>query len=178
MDALLELLEQYRCHLNRGDKSTSNFLEDNYNDYLKDLRSAASRPEDNPLSGKEMCDMVECHSWYLQQYAFFIWYATEKVADEYIVNRSLIHLIDINSPMFISDVEKLTPSQKSMLRAISDGQTKLSSEEVRTKYNLGNPNTIQRNKLVLQEKAFIDVENGELYISDPVFKLWFKDQRR
>ena len=127
---------------------------------------------------KEMCDMVECHSWYLQQYAFFIWYATEKVADEYLVNRSLIHLIDINSPMFISDVEKLTPSQKSMLRAISDGQTKLSSEEVRTKYNLGNPNTIQRNKLVLQEKAFIDVENGELYISDPVFKLWFKDQRR
>ena len=58
MDALLELLEQYRCHLNRGDKSTSNFLEDNYNDYLKDLRSAASRPEDNPLSGKGMCDMV------------------------------------------------------------------------------------------------------------------------
>lgn len=58
MDALLELLEQYRCHLNRGDKSTPAFLEDNYNKYLKDLKSAASHSEDNPLSGRKMCDMV------------------------------------------------------------------------------------------------------------------------
>lgn len=58
MDVLLELLEQYRCHLNRGDKSTADFLEDNFNEYLRDLKSAASRSEDNPLSGKEMCNMV------------------------------------------------------------------------------------------------------------------------
>ena len=58
MDALLELLEQYRCHLNRGDKSTADFLEENFNEYLRDLKSAASRSEDNPLSGIEMCNMV------------------------------------------------------------------------------------------------------------------------
>ena len=58
MDALLELLEQYRCHLNRGDKPTADFLEENFNEYLRDLKSAASRSEDNPLSGIEMCNMV------------------------------------------------------------------------------------------------------------------------
>ena len=58
MDALLELLEKYSCHLNRGGKSTLTFLEDNFKEYLRDLMLAASRVEDNPLSGNEMCNMV------------------------------------------------------------------------------------------------------------------------
>ncbi len=58
MDALLELLEKYSCHLNRGGKSTLTFLEDNFKEYLRDLMLAASRVENNPLSGNEMCNMV------------------------------------------------------------------------------------------------------------------------
>ena len=121
-----------------------------------------------------ICDTVECHSWYLQQFAFFVWSATETVVDDAIMDKSLRRLIDTNSPMFISDTEKLTPSQRSMLMAISDGVQRLSSEETVQKYHLGNPNTIQRNKKALQEKSFIDLMDGELYISDPVFKLWYK----
>lgn len=121
-----------------------------------------------------ICDTVECHSWYLQQFAFFVWSATETVVDDAIMDKSLRRLIDTNSPMFISDTEKLTPSQRSMLMAISDGVQRLSSEETVQKYHLGNPNTIQRNKKALQEKSFIDLMDRELYISDPVFKLWYK----
>ena len=121
-----------------------------------------------------ICDTVECHSWYLQQFAVFVWSATETVVDDTIMDKSLRRLIDTNSPMFISDTEKLTPSQRSMLMAISDGVQKLSSEEIVQKYHLGNPNTIQRNKKALQEKSFIDLVDGELYISDPVFKLWYR----
>ena len=121
-----------------------------------------------------ICDTVECHSWYLQQFAFFVWSATETVVDDTIMDKSLRRLIETNSPMFISDTEKLTPSQRSMLMAISDGMQKLSSAEIVQKYHLGNPNTIQRNKKALQEKSFIDLVDGELYISDPVFKLWYR----
>lgn len=70
MDALLEILEQYRCHLSRGDKSTPAFLEDNFIRYLKDLKSAASRSEYNPLSGKEMCNMVLEHFQEIEENAF------------------------------------------------------------------------------------------------------------
>lgn len=121
-----------------------------------------------------ICDTVDCHSWYIQQFAFFVWSATQTEVDEEIMQKSLQYLIDTNSPMFISDTEKLTPSQRAMLRAISDGVGQLSSEETVSRYHLGNPNTIQRNKKVLQEKSFVDAENGVLYISDPVFNLWFK----
>lgn len=122
----------------------------------------------------KICDTVDCHSWYVQQFAFFTWSATEHTVTESILSTALQRLIDTNSPMFISDTEKLTPSQKEMLRAISDGQSKLSSAQVKENYPLGNPNTIVRNKKALIEKSFIDIEDGRLFISDPVFRLWLR----
>ena len=123
---------------------------------------------------ERICDTVDCHSWYVQQFSFFVWSSTIDQVDEPIMQKSLQQLIDTNSPMFISDTEKLTPSQRGMLRAISDDVNQLSSADVVRKYNLGNPNTIQRNKKVLQEKSFIDMDRGSLCISDPVFKLWYR----
>lgn len=122
---------------------------------------------------ERICDTVECHSWYVQQFAFFVWSATQDEVNEGIMMESLTRLIDTNSPMFISDIEKLTPSQRAMLRAIRDGVSQLSSEDAVLKYHLGNPNTINRNKKILQEKSFVDSEEGLLVIADPVFKLWY-----
>ncbi|WP_418202896.1 hypothetical protein [Anaerotignum faecicola] len=57
MDKLLCLLEKYRCHLKRGNKSSVDFLRDNYSEYISDVKAALS-PEDNQLVGAEMCKMV------------------------------------------------------------------------------------------------------------------------
>lgn len=127
------------------------------------------------IFAERICDVVECHSWYLQQFAFYVWSATEKEVTEEIMDTSLKRLVDTNAPMFINDTEKLTPSQREMLKAIAEGRTKLTSAEVKSNYNLGNPNTITRNKKVLADKSFIDISHGELNISDPLFKIWSKD---
>ena len=123
-----------------------------------------------------VCDITQCHSWYLQQFCYFLWNDTSHSVDERTFSNSLTRLIDTNKPMFMSDVEKLTPSQREMLRAIRDGETRFTSESVRSRYHLGNPNTITRNKSVLQEKSFVEEENGVLVLSDPVFLLWFRLQ--
>lgn len=57
VDKLLGLLEKYRCHLKRGDKTSAEFLCENYNEYIKDVK-ASLKTEDNPLVGAEMCKMV------------------------------------------------------------------------------------------------------------------------
>ena len=57
MDKLLCLFEKYRCHLNRGNKSSVNFLRDNYIEYISDVKAALS-PGDNQLVGAEMCKMI------------------------------------------------------------------------------------------------------------------------
>lgn len=123
---------------------------------------------------EKICDVVDCHSWYLQQLCYFTWYATETSVDEKILSSSIQRLIDTNAPMFISDTEKLTPSQREMLKAIAAGETRLTSEGMKERYHLGNPNTIVRNKRVLEEKSFIESNNGTMAISDPVFLMWYK----
>ena len=124
----------------------------------------------------QVCDTVECHSWYLQQLCYFIWNATTGEVDEQIFQYGLRQLINTNSPMFLSDTESLAPSQIEMLRAIKDGVRQLSSIETKRNYALGNPNTISKNKKVLKDKDIIEERKGELIFVDPVYRLWFSQE--
>ena len=125
----------------------------------------------------QICDIVECHSWYLQQLSFFIWNKTEKevTADDF--NYGVKQLLNINTPMFQSDCNKLTPAQLELLRAIAAGETKFSSAEVNSKYNLGNPNTLAKNKRSLQEQDIIEkTKDNTFHFVDPIFKLWIEKE--
>lgn len=124
----------------------------------------------------EICTRTECHSWYLQQLSYFVWSDTIGEVTKDIMSRAFRRVIDTNAPMFMSDVEKLTASQREMLKAIVAGETHLSSAEAREKYRLGNLTTITRNKKVLETKAFVDSNDGTLEISDPLFRVWFTEK--
>ena len=125
---------------------------------------------------KKICVLTECHSWYLQQLSYFVWSDTDKMVTEEIMTRALRRVIDTNSPMFMSDVEKLTASQRDMLKAIIAGESRLSSASTRERFRLGNLTTITRNKKVLETKAFIDSNDGLFEVSDPIFREWFKER--
>ncbi|SFG62244.1 ATP-binding protein [Prevotella sp. KH2C16] len=123
----------------------------------------------------QICDIVECHPWYLQQLSFFIWNKTADnvTADDF--NYGVEQLLNINTPMFQADINRLTPAQIELLRAIAAGETKFSSAEVRRKYNLGNPNTLVKNKRTLQEQDIIEkTHDGGFHFVDPLFHLWME----
>ncbi len=125
---------------------------------------------------EQVCDIVECHSWYLQQFCYFIWNATLGEVTEQAFQYGLRQLINTNSPMFLSDTEALATSQIEMLRAIKDDVQQLSSIEAKRVYNLGNPNTISKNKKALQAKDIIELRNGKFAFVDPVYKIWFSQE--
>lgn len=123
---------------------------------------------------EQLCDIVKCHSWYLQQLCYFIWSGTsEKVTDEIIEIRTH-QLIDTNMPMFMNDTENLTAAQTAMLRAVADGEYRFNSIPVVRKYELGSAQTITRNKRMLTERDFIEKEGNKYVFSDPIFELWFR----
>ena len=126
----------------------------------------------SPKLAERICQVARCHSWYVQQFCFFVWNATETEATEQILDSALQRLIDTNSPMFQNDMELLTASQKSMLRAVNDGVKHLSSANDNQIYRLGNPNTIARNKRILQDKDIIELEGDHFTFVDPIFQLW------
>ncbi len=123
---------------------------------------------------ERLCDIVKCHSWYLQQLCYFIWSGTvDNVTDEIIEIRTR-QLIDTNMPMFMNDTENLTGPQTAMLRAIADGEYRFNSSAVVRKYELGSAQTITRNKRMLAERDFIEKEGNKYIFSDPIFELWFR----
>lgn len=124
----------------------------------------------------KLCDIVKCHSWYLQQLCYFVWSGTSKQVTEEIINIRTQQLIDTNMPMFMNDTENLTAAQTAMLRAVVDGEYRFNSISVTRKYELGSAQTITRNKRMLTERDFIEKEGNKYVFSDPIFELWFKKE--
>lgn len=123
-----------------------------------------------------ICETVKCHSWYVQQYSFFVWTATQAVVSDEILKRQLQMLIDTNMPMFVSDTENLTASQVAMLRAVAGRESKFNATAVASKYGLGNPQSITRNKRILVERDFIEKLDDIFVFADPIFEIWFRQK--
>lgn len=125
---------------------------------------------------ERICDIVACHSWYLQQLCYFIWsYAATEVTEE-VFELGLKQVMNINTPMFQNDTESLSSTQIEMLKAIANGEQHFSSQAVKQIYSLGNPNTIVKNKRVLQNKDIVEMQKNEFVFVDPIYQLWFKEE--
>ena len=123
-----------------------------------------------------ICNTVSCHSWYLQQLCYFIWSFTASEVTEEMFALGLKQVLNINTPMFQNDTENLSSTQIEMLKAIADGEQHFSSQAVKQIYNLGNPNTIVKNKKTLQNKDIIEKQNDDFVFVDPIYCIWFKGE--
>jgi hypothetical protein len=121
-----------------------------------------------------ICDIAQCHSWYVQQFSLFVWMNTETEVTEEIVNRQLQVVIDTNADMFAKDIENLAASQVAMLRAVSAGETQFNAKEVVKRYGLGAPRTITLNKKALITRDIIEVNGDGYQFIDPIYAIWFK----
>jgi hypothetical protein len=121
-----------------------------------------------------ICDIAQCHSWYVQQFSLFVWMNTETEVTEEIVNRQLQVVIDTNADMFAKDIENLAASQVAMLRAVSAGETQFNAKEVVEHYGLGAPRTITLNKKTLIKRDIIEVSGDGYQFVDPIYALWFE----
>ena len=121
-----------------------------------------------------ICDIAQCHSWYVQQFSLFVWMNTETEVTEEIINRQLQVVIDTNADMFAKDIENLAASQVAMLRAVSAGETQFNAKEVVKRYGLGAPRTITLNKKALITRDIIEVNDDSYWFVDPIYALWFK----
>jgi hypothetical protein len=143
--------------------------------YIEEGFRSTGKHISTEMAGR-ICDVVKCHSWYVQQLSFFIWTATDDEVTEEVFSSQLQLLIDTNAPMFMSDSEGLTASQIGMLAAVSNGETKLSSKAVVGRYSLGNMQAITRNKRRLQELDIIEPQGEGFVFVDEVYELWFRQQ--
>ena len=124
---------------------------------------------------EKICEITENLSSYVQQLSWIVWYKANSEVKDDMIDEALKDLLEQNKVFFQRDVESLTELQLNFLVALADGvETKVTSKDVISKYQLVSSANVQQVKRSLLSKEFIDTEDNRIFISDPIFKLWIK----
>ena len=123
-----------------------------------------------------LANLVDNHSYYVQQLAQQTWLRTKATCSEDIINESLYSIKNQLSLLFVGKVESMTSTQISFLKAVLNGETAFSSQENLKKYRMGTSSNVKRIKDALLSQEVIDVVDNKVEILDPIFKSWFKDE--
>ena len=121
----------------------------------------------------ELVQMVEAHSWYVQQLAYFVWNLTENEVNTKILQEAIEQVIEANLPLYQIECDTLTASQLNLLTAIVNKEQYLTSVDTMNKYNMGTPQNVSKNKKILQNRDIIEKTKDGFVFLDPVFKRWF-----
>jgi hypothetical protein len=125
------------------------------------------------LAGK-ICDIVDNHSYYVQQLSWLVWTNTNKIATQESFEKAVNDLLNQNSMLYYHYVEELSKFQINFLKAIDDNvNSEFTKKAVLQKYNLGTSANIKRLKNSLENKELIDISGKTVRFNDPVFRLWF-----
>ncbi len=116
------------------------------------------------------------HSWYVQQLAHYVWQKTDKVAGADEINLAFTELLAANSPLYQKETEIMSITQLNLLKAIIQGETKLTSVKTMKTYRLGTPRNVSKNKTKFINNDIIHSVNNQYELLDPAFELWFKQQ--
>jgi hypothetical protein len=82
-------------------------------------------------------------------------------------------------PFFVELTADLTAYQLNLIRAICAGyHVDFGKKEVTSQYDLGSRSNLVKLKKALIEREIIEQTEEGLYISDPLFELWFKQEMR
>lgn len=128
----------------------------------------------SPDLASKICEVVGNYSSYVQQLAWNVFAATEKVVTEEILSVAIEELIAQTSALFMNQIEGLTTYQMNFIRAVCSGiHEGFGVKDLTLEYDFGAKSNISRIKKALQEKEIIEIEKGKVYMADPVFVSWF-----
>jgi hypothetical protein len=88
---------------------------------------------------------------------------------------ALSELISTNEALYMQQVEPLSAYQMNLLKAIvSNIHSGFNEKRVRSMFDLGSPSNLVRLRDALIDRDLIYSDMRQLYLTDPVFGLWFK----
>jgi hypothetical protein len=119
-------------------------------------------------------DSMKNHSWYVQQLSHYAWTMTTDKCTAEIIALATEQVIQSNTPLFQREIELLNQSQINLIKAALNGEKQLSSKATIDKYKLGTSALVVKNRRLLYEADFIDVNENTFELMDPVFEIYFR----
>jgi hypothetical protein len=128
-----------------------------------------------PELAEYLAELVDNHSYYVQQLAQQAWLRTRTSCSAAIIDESLQTIKNQLSLLFVNMVESLASTHINFLKAALDGETAFTSQANLSKYRLGTSANVKKIKDSLISREIIDVSTQKVDILDPIFKLWLKE---
>ena len=116
--------------------------------------------------------LSENHSYYHQQIAQLTWLRTDQKATLATVNQAHDGLVRQLSLVFQNQIDEMTSSQVNYLKAILNGEEKISSKAIIAKYRLGSSSNVNKLKKSMADREILDYLNNSIDFVDPAFKYW------
>lgn len=146
---------------------------ENWMDYVKARFAQTGKAIADAAAG-HLAELVENHSYYVQQLAQYAWLRTDSICSEETVDAAFQGMLDSLNLQFVNLMDSLTEKQRSFLCAVSDGVTNLSSIETLSRYRLGTSGNIRIIKGALKKRDLIEETGHRVAIQDPVFNQWIQ----
>ncbi|GHT60600.1 hypothetical protein AGMMS50239_09870 [Bacteroidia bacterium] len=122
-----------------------------------------------------LAQLVDNHPYYVQQLAQQAWLRTKTSCSKAIIDDSLQGIKNQLSLLFVGQVEEMSTTQINFLKAVLNGETSFSSQEVLKNYRLGTSANLKKIKAALLSKEIIDIQGKKIEVLDPIFKLWLME---
>jgi len=121
-----------------------------------------------------IAQLMENHSYFVQQLAREAWEKTTKSCTENTVQSALQDLLITSDLLFQKEIDLLSNKQVNFLKALVDDVQQFSTAIVIQKYDLGSSANVIRVRKALVDKEVIDIYGKTIEFIDPLFKQWMK----
>lgn len=126
---------------------------------------------------ERICQTVDNYSSYVQQLAWNVLVVSDSIVTEQSFQEGLEATFAQVTPFFVELTANLTTYQLNLLRAICSGfHEDFGKKEVTSQYDLGSRSNLVKLKKALIEREIIEQTEDGLFISDPLFERWFKQE--
>lgn len=129
--------------------------------------------------GKQVCDLVGRHPYYIQKFCFFLFNRVERSVTPDEISDTYRMLLESERALFESLIRRLTVTQIAVLTAIAKEPTnKLFPTEYMERHRLKSTGGIQRSLSVLTAEDLVEQipEDGVWTVVDPLFRQWLVEK--
>ena len=126
---------------------------------------------------ERICEAVDNYPSYVQHLSSILLNHLPQggTVTEDMMPSAVSELISTNEALYMQQIEPLSGYQMNLLKAIVSGiHSGYKEKRVRSQFDLGSPSNMVRLRTALIERDLIYSEMRQLYITDPVFALWFR----
>lgn len=124
-----------------------------------------------------ICEEVDNYPSYVQHLSAILFNRLPQggTVTEDMMPSAVSELISTNEALYMQQVEPLSGYQMNLLKAIVSGiHSGFNERKVRSQFDLGSPSNMVRLRNALIERDLVYSEMQQLYLTDPVFALWFR----